>query len=765
MPCRRPPRCPAALFSYETPKALVVRSGVVGGAHRALQLLVLAYFLGWVFLHEKAYQVRDSVIESSVVTKVKGVGRYAGRVLDTADYVTPPQGTSVFVVVTKQILTENQAQGVCPESEAAFRCSSDRDCRRPSAPLGSVDPHPCFVFGGGYEWIPIPVLGPGVSHGSPSLFLGSGSDLVPPGLLTGRCVPYNLTLRTCEMRGWCPPEEDTVDAPVMLEAENFTLFIKNSIRFPLFGFEKANLPPPGSSAGLGRCRFHPEREPLCPILRLGDIVSLAGHDFATLAATGAVLGIKIAWICDLDRGAERCLPRYSFTRLDGLGRAPAPGYNFRHARYYRWPDGTERRTLTKAFGIRFDVLVYGSAGKFAIVPTLVNAVAALTSIGLGTVLCDIILLNFLEGAERYKAHKFEEVPAAAEPAPHGGPPAPGPLGRRCSDAAPRSPASNMRPCLLLALALLGMATTCHPAPAPRAAFPAPNANGTYIFYVVITQLLTFSGAENYCRTALGGNLASVHSVGINTHLRALARTHGCHGPWIGARTYRTSPPPAQHPLPHGSVGLSGAQWGAGGSARGVPAASSSLARRRHSRATTTGLTKATSTTATIATFTCGGDTVWGRGTTRLWDQHHPDTRVTGMHAAPSSPRTRVWQPCRVPRHARYYRWPDGTERRTLTKAFGIRFDVLVYGSAGKFAIVPTLVNAVAALTSIGLGTVLCDIILLNFLEGAERYKAHKFEEVPAAAEPAPHGGDPAPWPPPPAQGAQGARGAAGGTLG
>ncbi|XP_041258142.1 P2X purinoceptor 3 isoform X2 [Onychostruthus taczanowskii] len=49
--------------------------------------------------------------------------------MDTADYVTPPQGTSVFVVVTKQIRTEDQAQGVCPESEAAFHCSADRDCR------------------------------------------------------------------------------------------------------------------------------------------------------------------------------------------------------------------------------------------------------------------------------------------------------------------------------------------------------------------------------------------------------------------------------------------------------------------------------------------------------------------------------------------------------------------------------------------------------------------------------------------------------------
>ncbi|XP_021411674.2 P2X purinoceptor 3 [Lonchura striata] len=360
-------------FSYETTKSVVVKSWVVGVVNRGVQLLILAYFIGWVFLHEKAYQVRDTAIESSVVTKVKGVGRYAGQVMDTADYVTPPQGTSVFVVVTKQIRTEDQAQGVCPESEAAFHCSADRDCRE---------------------------LSPATSNG----------------VLTGRCVPYNTTLRTCEIQGWCPPEVDTVDVPVMLEAENFTLLIKNSVRFPLFGFEKTNLPPPGSGVELGRCRFHPQLQPLCPILRLGDVARLAGQDFPALAATGGVLGIKIGWVCDLDRAWERCLPHYSFTRLDSLARTPAPGYNFRHARYYRWPDGSQRRTLIKAFGIRFDVLVYGSAGKFGIVPTLINTVAAFTSIGVGTVLCDIILLNFLKGAEHYKARKFEEVSEAGVPA-------------------------------------------------------------------------------------------------------------------------------------------------------------------------------------------------------------------------------------------------------------------------------------------------------------------------------------------------------------
>ncbi|KAF1582058.1 UNVERIFIED_CONTAM: P2X purinoceptor 3, partial [Eudyptes pachyrhynchus] len=154
-------------FSYETTKSVVVKSWVVGAVNRGVQLLILAYFVGWVFLHEKAYQVRDTVIESSVVTKVKGVGLYAGRG-GRGDVDTPPQGTSVFVVVTKQILTENQAQGVCPESEAEYRCTADRDCRGKSPTTGS-------------------------------------------GVLTGRCVPYNGTLRTCEIRGWCPPEVDTVD--------------------------------------------------------------------------------------------------------------------------------------------------------------------------------------------------------------------------------------------------------------------------------------------------------------------------------------------------------------------------------------------------------------------------------------------------------------------------------------------------------------------------------------------------------------------------
>lgn len=48
-------------------------------------------YFRWVFIYEKAYQVRDTAIESSVMTKVKGFGIYNDKVMDVADDVTPTQ--------------------------------------------------------------------------------------------------------------------------------------------------------------------------------------------------------------------------------------------------------------------------------------------------------------------------------------------------------------------------------------------------------------------------------------------------------------------------------------------------------------------------------------------------------------------------------------------------------------------------------------------------------------------------------------------------
>uniref|UniRef100_A0A8C7FBE9 P2X purinoceptor n=1 Tax=Oncorhynchus kisutch TaxID=8019 RepID=A0A8C7FBE9_ONCKI len=281
-------------------------------------------------------------------------------------------GAAVFCIITKLIVTEEQFQGFCPESDVKYECETDEDCDKH---LGS--------------------------------FLGNG-------IITGACVNSSEGGR-CEMEGWCPAENDKVIMQPMMEVENFTIFIKNSIRFPMFNVTRGNFPSSLNTTYIRSCTYDPEHNRHCPIFKVGDVLRYTGQNFSTIAQTGGEIGINIEWECNLDESEERCEPHYSFTRLDAVFQknAISQGYNFRFAKYYKTENGIENRTdfrtLHKAYAIRFDILVTGLAGKFNTVPTLINLVAAFTSVGLGTVLCDIILLNFLKGADQYKAKKFEEV--------------------------------------------------------------------------------------------------------------------------------------------------------------------------------------------------------------------------------------------------------------------------------------------------------------------------------------------------------------------
>ena len=103
-----------------------------------------------------------------------------------------------------------------------------------------------------------------------------------------------------------------------------------------------------------------------------------------LATKGGVLGIDIEWNCDLDWDFKKyCLPEYNFRVLD------ATGWNFRFAHYHE----ENRRTLIKAYGIKFLINVSGKAGKFDLKNTVILLVTGLGLLGLANVLCDFVLLN------------------------------------------------------------------------------------------------------------------------------------------------------------------------------------------------------------------------------------------------------------------------------------------------------------------------------------------------------------------------------------
>ncbi|XP_069789417.1 P2X purinoceptor 4a isoform X2 [Narcine bancroftii] len=285
-----------SFLEYDTPRIVLIKNKTVGIVNRFIQLTILAYVVGWVFVWEKGYQEFDSSI-ASITTKVKGIAftnsnQLEEHLWDAADYIIPVQQESSFFVMTNVIMTKNQVQGLCPELPSKTSgCKSDSDCE-----TGYHDPH-------------------------------------SNGILTGICDKH---VNTCQVYGWCPVENDTViPEPALLgEAENFTVFIKNSIIFPKFQFSKRNILTSTNDSYLKVCRFHPKIDPFCPIFILGDIVREAGEDFQKLAI---------------------------------------------------------------------------QAGKFNIIPTMINIGSGLALLGMATIMCDIIILYFLKKKDYYKEKKYKYV--------------------------------------------------------------------------------------------------------------------------------------------------------------------------------------------------------------------------------------------------------------------------------------------------------------------------------------------------------------------
>ncbi|XP_069003103.1 P2X purinoceptor 1 isoform X4 [Embiotoca jacksoni] len=358
-------------FEYETPRQVLVRNRRVGVVCRLIQLGVLVYIIGWVFIYEKGYQSTDTAV-SSVFSKMKGVGytNVSGseRVWDVADYVFPPQGDSSFVVMTNYIITEGQKMGTCPELKGQHNCSSNADCE-----------------GGSFKR---------TGHGQ----------------MTGVCD--NKT-KTCEVLAWCPVEDDheIPDPPLLMSAENYTLFIKNSVTFPLFQVTRSNLVEGVDAHYISKCLHDPKNAPLCPIFRLGDIVKESGFNFETIARVGGAIGIVVDWTCNFDSDVKHCKPKYNFHGLYGnpteTDKARASvGYNFRFAKHYM-DEKVQKRTLLKVFGIRIDIIVQSLARKFDIIPTLTAIGSGVGIFGVATVVCDLVLLYLLPKREFYKNMKFK----------------------------------------------------------------------------------------------------------------------------------------------------------------------------------------------------------------------------------------------------------------------------------------------------------------------------------------------------------------------
>ncbi|XP_070685236.1 P2X purinoceptor 5-like isoform X2 [Pempheris klunzingeri] len=365
-----------SLFDYKTEKYIVAKNKKVGVLYRLIQLSIFGYIIGWVFLSKKGYQETDEAIQSSVITKLKGVSvtnttESGLLVWGPEDYVIPPQGEAVLFVITNFFETPNQKVGHCPESPKVLggHCHDDQDCKEGT-----------MVVAGN-------------------------------GIMTGRCLKENdNSSGTCEIYGWCPIERKfKPQEPLLANAENFTIYIKNFIQFPKFTFSKSNVLDTTDNSYLKKCRYDEELHPYCPIFRLGDITRRAGYNFQDIATFGGSIGIMIEWDCDLDKGYANCHPQYHFTRLDisVSKKTIATGFNFRHTRYFKNAAGETYRSLFKVYGVRFNIMVHGKAGMFSIIPTAINVASGLALLGAGAFFCDMVLLYLMKKGTSYRERKFE----------------------------------------------------------------------------------------------------------------------------------------------------------------------------------------------------------------------------------------------------------------------------------------------------------------------------------------------------------------------
>uniref|UniRef100_A0A8D0FKT7 P2X purinoceptor n=1 Tax=Strix occidentalis caurina TaxID=311401 RepID=A0A8D0FKT7_STROC len=280
-------------------------------------------------------QMEMDEVNSSIRTSVKGVAHTDNRIWDTAEYTIPMQASLNLMSV--QYSTSTDTSGCFPDYPFPKAiCSSDKSCEK-----GSVDIN---------------------SHG----------------IQTGRCVYYNATVKTCEVRAWCPVEsmENPPDPAVLRRSEDFTVLIKNNIHFPKFNYTVLNIPQNLNTS----CTYNKITSPLCPIFRLGDILQEAKENFSEMAVKGGIIAIEINWDCNLDRWFYDCHPEYGFRRLDD--KKIKPGFQFRYAKYYKLPNGKEQRTLFKVYGIRFDVLVFGTGRKFNAIELIKNVGSMMSYFGL-----------------------------------------------------------------------------------------------------------------------------------------------------------------------------------------------------------------------------------------------------------------------------------------------------------------------------------------------------------------------------------------------
>lgn len=354
------------LLYYHTNKVVQIRSWKLGVVYYLTLLLVIFYVVFWSIYWNKGYQAFYPLVGNTAV-KVKGASYFMNSsapedqqifIWDSVDVVYPPKEPDALFMTTNFQLIPMQTRGIC---NSTVPCSSNSNC--------------------------------------PTLQSSADDN----GIYDGICDPYSSN---CSIYAWCPPEaSDEIPTNYLNGVQNFTVFIRVTIKFPALGVTLTNA-----------------KQSLIPGVNLFSISQMLSDStsFESVQQLGGAFAVIITWNCNLDNSADDCLLEPSditFTRIDQNDNTGllSSGYNFRYADYYYLPSKegsanfTEYRDLFKVYGLRFIFLLNGQAGKFNIIPLIINIGAGLALLSIATLISDFITLYFLPGKLFYRKVKYELI--------------------------------------------------------------------------------------------------------------------------------------------------------------------------------------------------------------------------------------------------------------------------------------------------------------------------------------------------------------------
>ena len=331
---------------YVSHKSVIILERRLGLLHLSIFSLILAYVVGVRIIFERGYQANEKAT-GFVNVRLEGVTYTTG-----GGMVFPADGPEL---VAPQI--ESDAMFV-PTHITTTRGQIQDNCTDPAQPCSSdVD---CMR--------------------QPPVAYGLCED--------GHCMQL----------GWCPrPPSEQSRSVVLQNLMDLDVVLLGEISFPQLGGGETLSTEDGKRHVRTRWSLH-------------DIVERSGVSLRTAVEQGLVLSVVLKWTCDLNPGADACVPRLRVYPL-----AEHRGFVAEWADYYqmRGAGAAERvptRDLHSAQGLRLLFSSRGTAHRIDLYACVLQLFMALALLPIASTVTDTIMQNLFAERRHYREYKMETTP-------------------------------------------------------------------------------------------------------------------------------------------------------------------------------------------------------------------------------------------------------------------------------------------------------------------------------------------------------------------